>query len=330
MIELAHNLCSRQSLMVWALLAILIGGAADAQDVVTVGTVTASGTTVEVPIFIRDAGGTSLGIDRPAGSKIQSFSIKVVYEPVAAISSISIARDGITASLTPTSEFTPATANSVSILDTFPEATNLIPFTLNASAPGDRVAQLFVTLSASATPGTTISLMLDSALTQLTDAGGTAATKESEANGQLQLVDGSIQIPMPVLTLTPASISVTRGDGRNLTARLSLALTDSTTISLSSADPGVAGVPASIVIPAGATTRSVDVTGLAVGSTSVTATLPAALGGTSASSSVTVTEPSQVCTTPDVPRMTAPPTSVASGATYAITWALANGATEYV
>jgi uncharacterized protein YjdB len=319
-----------RSLFISALVTLFTAGAVAAQDVVTVGTVTASGTTVDVPISIRDVSGTSLGIDQPPGSKIQSFSIKVTYAPAGAVSSISIARDGITASLNPTSEFKPATANSVSILDTFQESTNPIPFALNASSPGNRVAHLSVTLSASATPGTSISLTLDPSLTQLTDAGGGAATKETVANGRLQLVNGSIDIPMPTLTLTPSPASVDKGDTKTLTARLSIALTNPTTISLLSANPNTASVPSSVNIPAGQKTASVVVTGKEVGSTVITATLPPALGGTSATSTVTVNAPSQNCVTPAAPQMTAPVATIASGTEYSIGWSLATGATEYL
>src|SRR5688572_435471 len=89
--------------------------AAGAADVVTVGTVTATGTTVDVPVYIRDLSGTSLGMDRPAGSKIQSFSIKVDYSPASAVQSVTFSRAGITANLTPTSEFKPSSSGSVSL-----------------------------------------------------------------------------------------------------------------------------------------------------------------------------------------------------------------------
>lgn len=319
----------RWFLVLLALLAISLAGAATAQDVVTVGTVTASGTTVDVPIFIRDAGGTPLGIDRPAGSKIQSFSIKVTYTPPSAVASISIARDGITESLTATSEFKPSTADSVALLDTFQESTNPIPFTLNAAAPGNLVAHLVVTLSATATPGTTISLTLDPALTQLTDTGGSAATKETEANGQLALVNGSITVPVPTLTLTPSSLTVQRTHTDELTATLSIALTSPTTISLVSSQPNVASVPASIVIPAGLKTGSIGVRGEAAGVSSITATLPPDLGSASASSAVTIVETVEDCITPDIPLMQQPVASVASGTQYSIGWSL-NGATEYL
>jgi uncharacterized protein YjdB len=312
-----------------ALFTLFLAGAVGAQDAVTVGTVTASGTTVDVPISIRDVAGTPLGIDRPAGSKIQSFSIKVTYAPVSAVASIAIERDGITASLSPTSEFKPTTASSVSILDTFQESTNPIPFTLNGTPPGNRVAHLLVTLSSSATPGTTITLALDSSLTQLTDAGGSAATKETEGNGQLTLVDGSITIPNPTLTLTPTSLTVPRGGAANLTARLSISLTSPTTVSLLSSNPGVAGVPTSVVIPAGVKSETFEVTGVSDGTASITATLPPAIGSSSDSSDVTVTEIVN-CATPSAPLIAPAVTSANSGAQYSIAWLPVTGATGYL
>ena len=317
-------------LILSALLLFTTRSAAAAQDVVTVGSVTASGTSVDVPISIRDASGTPLGVDQPAGSKIQSFSIKITYAPASAVSSISIARDGITASLTPTSEFKPSTSNSISILSTFQESTNPIPFTSNASAPGNRVAHLVIALSPSATPGTSITLTLDPSLTQLTDMGGSASTKETQANGRLQLVDGTIDIPMPTLTLTPESIDVEKGTKRNLSARLSIALTNPTTIALSSANESVATVPSSVVIPAGSKSASVAVSGKAIGSTSVTATLPPALGGTSATSTVHVAVPVEDCFLPPVPQMTTPIASTVSGTQYSIGWSASVNATDYL
>ena len=50
--------------------------AAAAADVITVGTVTTSGMTADVPVYIRDVSGTPLGMDQPAGSKIQAISFE--------------------------------------------------------------------------------------------------------------------------------------------------------------------------------------------------------------------------------------------------------------
>jgi uncharacterized protein YjdB len=297
-----------------------------AQDVVTVGTVTSSGSTVDVPVHIRDVSGTPLGIDRPAGSKIQSFSIKVSYSPAAAVASISFSRAGITAGLTPTSEFTPSSPGSVSLLDTFSEASSPIPFTLNAGAPGNLVAHLTVNLSQNAQPGTAITLTLDPALTQLTDSGGSAATKETTANGQLSLVNGAINIAPLSLTLAPGNRSVAVGATATLVATLSAAVSTSTAIALTSSAPGVATVPASVTVPAGTRTADFQVTGVTIGNSTITAALPN--GGATAQSNVTV-QPPAACTTPAVPELSAPATAGAN-ASYTVTWLPVTGATDYV
>jgi hypothetical protein len=161
-------------------------------DSVTVGTVTAPQfTQVDVPVYIRDASGTPLGIDQPAGSRIQAYSIKVSYSPASAVQAITFTRAGITAPLTPVFESSPASAGSISLLDSFQESTNLIPFTLNAAPPGNQVAHLLVTLSNAATPGTVITLTLDPTLTQLSNEGGTVSETPSVT---LLLVSGAITV----------------------------------------------------------------------------------------------------------------------------------------
>jgi len=165
------------------------------QDVVTVGIVNGPQfTVVDVPVSIRDVSGTPLGLDQPPGSRIQSYSIKVNYAPASAVQSISFSRAGITQSLTPTFENSPSSPGSISLLDTFQESTNLIPFTLNGLPPGNQVAHLLVTLSPTVTVGQVITLTLDPTLTQLTDEAGDPATIETTANTRLALVSGSITV----------------------------------------------------------------------------------------------------------------------------------------
>jgi len=193
-------------LLVATLLGLLPGASALAQptpsDVVTVATVAGlPGSTVDVPVYIRDTSGTPLGIDQPFGSRIQSFSIRVTY-PAASVQSISFSRAGITAPLTPTFENSPAAPGSIALLATFDETTNLIPFTSNAALPGNQVAHLLVTLAPTVVPGATIPLTLDPVLTQLTDEGGTPATVETSGNGRLTLVNGAINVSAPVPALS--------------------------------------------------------------------------------------------------------------------------------
>jgi len=173
-------------------------------DSVTVATVNgAQFSTVDVPVYIRDLSGTPLGLDQPSGSRIQSYSIKVNYAPASAVQSITFTRAGITSSLTPTFENSPASAGSIALLDTFNEATDLIPFTLNGAAPGNQVAHLLVTLTPGTAAGTVITLTVDpSTLTQLTDQAGTPGTVENVGNGRLSVVNGSITVVPSVPALS--------------------------------------------------------------------------------------------------------------------------------
>lgn len=177
---------------------------AQSADVVTVGSGAAlASQTIDLPVSIRDVSGTPLGMDQPAGSKIQSYSIKVDYSPTAPIQSITFTRAGITAPLTPAFESAPSGPGTISLLDTFQESTNPIPFTLNGPAPGNQIGVLHVTLAAGATPGTVVALTIDPVLTQLTDQGGSGATKETVANANLLLVNGTITVatpPVPALS----------------------------------------------------------------------------------------------------------------------------------
>src|SRR5207247_1648687 len=140
----------RIALLLAAAVALVIPVAATAQDVITVGSATASSNTVDIPVSVRDVGGTPLGVDQPAGSKIQSFSIKVNYSPASAISGATFTRAGITASLSPTFESSPSGSGSISWLATFAEGSANVPFTLNKAAPGDLAADIVFTLSGTA------------------------------------------------------------------------------------------------------------------------------------------------------------------------------------
>jgi hypothetical protein len=170
-------------------------------DVVTVASTTGTrGQIVDVPVYIRDTSGSTLGIDQPAGSRIQSYSLRVTYSPASSVQSITFSRAGITAPLTPTFENSPSSPGAIALLDNFDEATNLIPFTSNAALPGNQVAHLLVTLSPAAPVGSSVTLTLDPVLTQLTDEGGTPGTIETVANGRLTLVSGAIAITGEVPT----------------------------------------------------------------------------------------------------------------------------------
>src|SRR5206468_3092785 len=117
-------------------------------------------------------------------------------------------------------------SGSISWLATFAEGSANVPFTLNRSAPGDQVAHIVFTLSGSAAAGSSISLTLDSTVTQLTNQGGT--TKETTGNGSLSLVNGSISIPALTLSIAPSSQSVAPGAKAFYTAIASSAVGSAT------------------------------------------------------------------------------------------------------
>jgi hypothetical protein len=178
-------------------------------DTVTVATVNGNlGSVVDVPVYIRDASGSPLGLDQPPGSRIQSYAIKVTYSPASSVQSISFTRAGITSSLTPTFEISPTSPGAISLLDTFQESTNLIPFTLNGALPGNQVAHLSVTLSPSAPVGSVVTLTIDPTLTQLTDEAGDPPTIESSGNGRLVLVNGAITILPSVPAMSHVVITI--------------------------------------------------------------------------------------------------------------------------
>jgi hypothetical protein len=181
---------------------------AQTADTVTVGTVSlaSAGSTVDVPVFIRDASGTPLGLDQPPGSRIQSYSLTVNYAPASAVQSVTFTRAGITAPLTPAFESSPSAPGTISLLDVFQESTNLIPFTLNGAPPGNQVGVLHVTIAPTATVGTTIALTLDPTLTQLANQAGT--TTESVTNNNLTLVNGAIVVTTPVPALSAWALAL--------------------------------------------------------------------------------------------------------------------------
>src|SRR3954452_3551936 len=85
-------------------------------DVVTVGTTSApAGSTIDVPVYVRDGSGTPLGIDQPFGPRTQSQTTPVNYAPTPAVQSVTFTRAGTTAPLTPAFKSSPATPGTISL-----------------------------------------------------------------------------------------------------------------------------------------------------------------------------------------------------------------------
>jgi uncharacterized protein (TIGR03437 family) len=95
----------------------------------------------------------------------------------------------------------------------------------------------------------------------------------------------------PTLTLAPSTLTIAGGSSGDMTATISAAQAADTAVTLSSSNAAVATVPATITIRANAASATFPVTGVAAGSATITATLPASLGGSNATASVMVTPP---------------------------------------
>jgi hypothetical protein len=176
--------------------------AAAQQDVVTVGSAIANNPNVDVPVYIRDTSGTPLGVDQPAGSKLQAYSLRVTFSPAAAVDNATFTKAGITSGLTSSFSNNPQSPGATSLIETYPEATSPIPFTSNAVLPGNQVAHILVHLAPGVTPGQVITMTVDPVLTQLGNDTGT--TNESVGASNLTLVPGTITVSAAYTTNIPA------------------------------------------------------------------------------------------------------------------------------
>ena len=165
------------------------GGSADALSLGSASGLPA--TTIDVPIYVRDLSLTPLGIDRPAGQRIQRMNFTVTASPAAGIANLVISRAGIAGGLTPITESSTGSLPTETYVVTYAEASNLIPFTLDAAAPGDQVAKLSVTLAASA-PAGLVTVTFTGAAANLRNEAGT--TIEDEGNATLVTASGSFTV----------------------------------------------------------------------------------------------------------------------------------------
>jgi len=93
----------------------------------------------------------------------------------------------------------------------------------------------------------------------------------------------------PVVTLTPPTLIATLGVSSAMRINLSYPALNSTTVSLTTSNPSLATVPASVLVPAGVAAADFQVNGIAVGGpVTIAARLPAGLGGGTASATVNV------------------------------------------
>jgi hypothetical protein len=204
--------------------ALLVAGATEVAaavtDVLTIGTVSISSGTgqVRVPIFIQDNTGTSLGRDQLTGFRISGFVLQVTYgsnscidTPASASQRIDLT-GGILATQSADFDNRPKVANtSQTWFYSSAEANGIIPFTLDAPAPGDQIGAMVFNLTGCSAG--TINLVI-------TTTGGAAAKLNSDnggtetvGNGGLSVVNGAINIGPPgrsLWTVAPCRVIDTR------------------------------------------------------------------------------------------------------------------------
>jgi hypothetical protein len=176
-----------------------------AQDVLTVGSASiAAGGTANVPIYVRDAGGTPLGSDAGAGKRIQGIAFKITVTPASAVTSINFSRAGVIGSLTPLYERTIPSTAAIAYIGSFSETTNAIPFVLNGTGPGDVAGNLQIITSGIASGAVT--LTIDPATAMLANQAGT--TGETVANAGLSVTNGTLTVTVSPFG-TPAHVLAT-------------------------------------------------------------------------------------------------------------------------
>ena len=104
------------------------------------------------------------------------------------------------------------------------------------------------------------------------------------ASAPVQVTGGSTP-PPPSLNFSPGNLTIASGATGNLVLQLSAPLPTALAVNLSSSNPGVATVAATVSFGAGVTSVSVAVTGISAGNANITASAP---GITGTNASVTV------------------------------------------
>ncbi|HEX8152529.1 MAG TPA: hypothetical protein VF698_05360 [Thermoanaerobaculia bacterium] len=239
--------------IVLAVLALLLAVAAHAQDVLTIGSATATGgASVALPVSLRDRNGTAL--DANGGNRIQGIAFKVML-PAELVQSVSFARAGVLAPLTPLHQATPQGSGWTAYVASFSAGSNPIPFTTGAPAPGDRIGTLTLTLAPGLASGTVVPVRFDPPSAMLANQAGSVV--ETVAAGNLALVNGTV-------TVTDASPFVFTDDP--LTPGTPIKLVHITelraAVNAMRARAGLAALPADPTLAAGLVVRAQHITTL--------------------------------------------------------------------
>jgi Tol biopolymer transport system component len=139
-----------------------------------------------------------------------------------------------------------------------------------------------------------------------------SVTNPSPSNGPSNTVP--FTITNPTFTLTPSTAAIALNSTRLFTLTLSSVQASDRVFTLTSSNPAIATVPATVILPAGVTRTTFLATSLNLGGvTTITAKLPDSLGGSIDTSQLTVNYPAPVLS--DL----SPDTATAGGLTFTLT-----------
>ena len=196
-------MCKRLLLVSFLIISATVSNAfcQSGRDSLSLDTATSkAGALVKVPIRLKDAFGTTLGVDAGAGNQIQGFSVKVSVLPADYVDTVSIDRSGALASLTPLYEYKNSMGNMATLVTSFDEASQPVP---GLYGEGSEIATLSVQISNAAKPYTALLHAFDKQKTLISNQAGT--NTESTLYSQIDTTDGSVNITKgsskPVLSI---------------------------------------------------------------------------------------------------------------------------------
>lgn len=287
--------------------------------------VVATGTTLHhqwyegtAPSTTKPAGTDSATLTTPALTATKSYWVRVsntCSSVNSATATITVTTTTVTlSSSTTTVPVGTSLTYTVKLSAAFATATAIA---LSSSNTAVATVPASVTIAASATTATFVATTLTPGTATIT------ATLPSSLGGGK--ATSSITVSPLALTLTPATATINVGATQPLTIALGSTISSALTVALASNNKPVATVPASVAVAAGAATAKFNVTGVAPGTATITATLPAAVGGASKSSTITV---SIAClpASPPVPSLLG---TTQSRVPYTVSWGAIGGASRY-
>lgn len=225
-----------------------------------------------------------------------------------AVNGVALGQAGVTASLngSSASAVVNVIAPPVAVVSLVPSPFNMnvgaasaFTVTINATQTSNTVVNLAVDNPAALQVPATVTIaqgQLSAEFTATAQAAGDAVITAS-ANGTSQSAKVHVAPqPAAIVSLLPNPLPLQQGVTGSLTVTLNVAQEDATTVTLTSSNPAIAQVPASINIAAGQITAVVPVDALTPGTVDVTATVTAGGNTTTSTAQVQVTPPPPVVT----------------------------------